>query len=235
MPTGRKARAILLLSGGIDSAAVLVDLVSSRWEVHTLTFNYGQTLQHELEVARRLSGKYGAETHTELDAPLNFLDNCCITNHARSIPKGRTAASIDSHADVPPSYVPFRNGLFFAYAAAIAETKGFICIAGGCNGLNSGHYPDDTHDFIVGMEAAIRAGTSPTFTPILYAPNTELSKGAVVARGLKFGLDMSDTFSCYSDGTEHCGQCDSCAVRERALGAHGMRLDGTYQQTKGGI
>ena len=226
-------RAILLLSGGIDSTTVLAALAARQVEVLALIFDYGQRLQDELEYALENAGTYGAAAimlRSHLD---DLLTGNAITNVALDLPELRTTDQIAA-AGTPPSYVPFRNGIFFAYAVALAEQEGVPYIFGGCNGLASGNYPDDTEDFAYAMTGAARHGTAPDFKPTILVPLARHTKAEVVAAGLALGVDYERTTSCYLDLFErehpevarHCGWCDSCVQRAEAMAANGLTIDG---------
>lgn len=220
----RQPDCVLLLSGGIDSTTVLAELVALGRAPHCLIFDYGQTLVKEVQVARDNAARYGAPSAV-LRSCLEQLPGDCslLQGDVSTISTGRSRNEIAA-AGTPGSYVPFRNGIFLAYAVAWGESLGVEEIYCGGNGLDSGNYPDDTEDFALAMTVAARVGTSPQYRPTIRFPNARLTKAQVVANGLSLGVDYDKTWSCYKNDAAHCGQCDSCVQRQHALAlAHSWR------------
>ena len=211
--------AVLLLSGGIDSTVVLAELRAADRNPLCLVFDYGQTLVNEVEVARLNAARYQAECSI-IKFPMNgLLRNCALTagayQGAARLPVNRTPEQI-SAAGTPPSYVPFRNGIFLAIAAAVAEDRGIGKIYCGGNGLSSGNYPDDTAAFAAKMQEAINEGTGPAWNCQVVFPNAMMSKAGVVKKARRLGVDLAATWSCYFNLEKHCGICDSCVQRQSA-------------------
>ena len=143
---------------------------------------------------------------------------CCLTDPNIPIPVGRSREEILVDG-TPLSYVPFRNGIFLAYAVALGEVEGIENIYAGANGLNSGNYWDDTTAFASKFTAAARTGTSQEYNPTIRFPFARWGKKKIVALGKRLGIDYEkETWSCYVGGKTHCGICDSCVQRMDALG-----------------
>lgn len=206
--------AILLLSGGIDSTTLLAQLSAEGYRVHCLTFDYGQTLEKEIGIARRNAEKYRQEWQL-MTIDLSGLKSKCALLGDGTIPTGRTDEEIDK--ETPSTYVPFRNGIFLAYAVALGEAQGINQIFAGGNGLNSGQYPDDTSLFAADFQTAANSGTSPEYVPKIRFPYANIHKSDVVAIGERLSVDYTETWSCYLNGPLHCGECDSCYQRLKAF------------------
>lgn len=206
--------AILLLSGGIDSTTVLYDLTRKGKTVLCLIFDYGQTLIKEVDIAVK-NAKRLKQPYKVIKADLSDFGSSCTLISDNEIETGRTFEQIDS--SVPSSYVEFRNGILLAYAVMIAESNGIHDIYGGFNGLDSGQYYDDTKAFIKAYEVAANLGTNPQFAIHIHAPFSEMKKSDIVHLGIQLGIDYDTTWSCYKNGEHHCGECDSCKQRQRAL------------------
>lgn len=210
-----KCDALLLLSGGIDSTTVLEQLTRQGKKVFCLIFDYKQTLQKEIDVATA-NAKRLKQPFNVVSIDLGFSGSRCSLISKSKISENRSFEQIDS--DVPTSYVEFRNGILLSYAVMFAEVNGINDIYGGFNGLASGQYYDDTLKFIKAFERAANAGTSPKFRVRIHAPFSIMSKAQIVAIGRKLGIDYErNTWSCYRNGKTHCGKCDSCKQRKRAL------------------
>jgi 7-cyano-7-deazaguanine synthase len=223
------ADALVLLSGGVDSTTVLARVRSRGFAVITVTFDYGQTLRHELAVAAGNSERYGAVIHYEIPLDLGpAATNCALmAGSSRELPTDRTVEEINQ-GGTPPSYVPFRNGIFFAYLVGMGESLGIEDIYAGCNGLLSGQYYDDTMEFAAAFTEAARAGTSRNYCPEIHVPYAATDKGRIVAEGLRLGVDYSQTYSCYTNAVPHCGRCDSCQERAVAMAANGLNIEGEH-------
>ena len=221
-------KAILLLSGGVDSTVTLAELIHHGYEVTAMIFDYGQSMVQEVEMARQNAHRMGAAHIKGVKAPLDWVAPQCALLGGLELPVDRTLEAIEA-GDTPVTYVPFRNGILLAYAAALGEYVGADVIACGGNGLHSGNYWDNTLEFCHAMEAAIRAGTAPEYQPEVWFPNAERTKAEVVMRGLELGVDFTMTTSCYmlrTFGQGHCGRCDSCVQRRAAMAAYGLDIHG---------
>lgn len=208
------ADAILLLSGGVDSTTLLAQLSTEGVKLHCLTFDYGQTLKKEVTIARNNAEKYRQEWQ-KVTIDLSWLNTPCSLLGKGKIPTNRTPDQIDHQT--PTTYVPFRNGIFLAYAVAFGESNKINRIFCGGNGLYSGQYPDDTALFAWDFQNAANSGTSPAYNPKIRFPYANTPKSNVVAIGKRLSVDYSQTWSCYQNGLHHCGKCDSCYQRLKAF------------------
>ena len=217
------ARAVVLLSGGLDSATCLLVARSEGFEVHALSFDYGQRHRVELERAAALARRYGAADHRILRLDLPARSGSALTDPGAAIPKnalGREA--------IPATYVPARNTLFLAHALAWAEARGASDIFIGANALDYSGYPDCRPEFIEAFERlanlATKAGVEGLRPFRIRAPLLAMSKAGIVRKAASLGLDFSLTSSCYDpDPTGGpCGVCDSCFLREKGFREAGV-------------
>jgi len=216
VPKSTNKQAVILLSGGIDSTTLLALLTDRGFKVTAITFDYGQTLKKEVQISQRNAAAYGAQ-FIVFNTPLQWTaPKCSLLGSDDKVPTGRSISEIED--STPSTYVPFRNGIFLAYAVAWGEGHGVSLIGCGGNGLNSGNYYDDTAKFAKTFEKAAKVGTSPKFKPKIYFPWAKKKKSEIVKVGTKLGVNYDNTWSCYLNGETHCGKCDSCVQRQRALG-----------------
>ena len=206
--------AVLLLSGGIDSTTMLYKLVEEGKKVFCLIFDYGQSLIKEVDIAKKNAEKLNQD-YKVIKIDLSFSDSRCSLISDNKISEDRTFEEIDN--EIPTSYVEFRNGILLSYAVMFAECNNINEIYGGFNGLDSGQYYDDTLEFIKAFEKCANAGTKPVYNVSINAPFSTIKKSDIVKIGIKLGINYDDTWSCYNNGEEHCGKCDSCKQRFRAL------------------
>ena len=218
--------AVLLLSGGLDSATVLALALREGFDVHALTFRYGQRHAHEVEAARRVARAFGVADHVVADIDLRTFGGSALTGDA-DVPKDRPAHELS--AGVPVTYVPARNTIFLSFALAWAEVLGAHDIFIGVNALDYSGYPDCRPEYILAYEAmanlATRAGVEGERLRIR-TPLMELTKREIVQLGLSLGVDYALTTSCYdptADGAA-CGHCDACQLRLRGF-AEGGQVD----------
>jgi len=217
--------AIVLLSGGLDSATTAAVASRDGFEVHALSFRYGQRHAHELTAASRVAHALRVASHRVLELDLRAFGGSALTADL-DVPKDRPAKELSD--GVPITYVPARNTIFLSMALAFAEVIGAHDIFVGVNAIDYSGYPDCRPEFIAAFEAlaklATRAGIEGS--PLrIHTPLIHLSKGEIVALGLELGVDYSLTSSCYdptADGRA-CGHCDSCQLRLRGFQANNMR------------
>jgi len=207
---------VVLFSGGIDSTTALYWALEKHHAVFPLTFAYGQRHSIEVRMARRLTRKLGLP-HTILRIDLTQVGGSALTDAAIPVPKHGDIR--DLRAGTPSTYVPFRNGILLALAAAWAEARSVTDLVCGFNTIDSPNYPDTRREFVRVMEKAINSGTKAAVgAPAMHirAPFIGLEKSAIIRKGLALGADYSYSVSCYSGGEIPCGTCSSCLLRKRA-------------------
>ena len=210
-------RAVLLLSGGLDSYTAGAIAKAVGYELHALTIRYGQVHAREVEAARQVAAALGVAQHLELDVPLSKIGGSALVG-VGDIPKDRT---LDA-GDIPSTYVPARNTVFLSLAMAWAEVLGAGAIVIGVNALDYSGYPDCRPDYLRAFERlaalATKSGVEGQSMKIL-APLLELTKADIIRRGLALGVDYGLTLSCYDPGPagKPCGRCDSCRLRARGF------------------
>ncbi len=220
-----KKKAIVLLSGGLDSATVLAITRKLGYSPITLCFDYGQRHRVELDKARALSLKMGALEHKEVTIDLRQFGGSALTDDI-DVPKGRTAGEMS--AEIPVTYVPARNTVFLAFALAAAEAAGAEDIFIGVNAIDYSGYPDCRPEYIQAFEdmanLATKAGVEGTSKFKIHTPLIEMTKAEIIKKGLELGVDYSLTHSCYNpdaNGTS-CGECDSCLLRKKGFQEAGV-------------
>jgi 7-cyano-7-deazaguanine synthase len=216
--------AIVLLSGGLDSATALALSRAEGKVCHTLSFRYGQRHQVEVEAAARVARALGAASHRVMSIDVLALAGSSLTGGGE-VPKNRSDAEIGQ--GIPSTYVPARNTLFVAHALAVAEVTGAEEIVLGINALDYSGYPDCRPEWLAAMQEVARLGTRAGVEgrPVrLVAPLVQMGKADIIRAGVALGLDYSMTHSCYdpaSDGRA-CGKCDSCVLRRRGFTEAGV-------------
>jgi len=220
----RRMDAIVLLSGGIDSATALAMTRAAGLRCHALSFRYGQRHAVELQAAGRVARALGAVRHDVVDLDLRAVGGSALTDDIE-VPKGRDEAEIG--AGIPVTYVPARNTIFLAYAIGLAEVRGAGDIVVGVNVLDSSGYPDCRPEWLAAMQEVARLGTrvGAESRPItIRAPLIKMSKAEIIRAGIKLGVDYSLTHSCYdpSPSGAACGGCDACQLRRKGFEAAGV-------------
>jgi len=221
--------AVVLLSGGLDSAVCLFEATAAGYETRALSFDYGQRHRKELDSAKRLAICAGVKEHIILPLDLTLFGGSALTDDI-DVPKNRPL----DEQDVPITYVPGRNIIFLACALSYAETRGCSNIFIGVNAIDYSGYPDCRGEFIDAFVKAANLGTragSEGLDFTIHTPLKTRGKSEIVSRGLELGVDLSLTFSCYdpTKSGEACGQCDSCQLRARGFAGAGIAdpaLDG---------
>ena len=212
-------KAVVLLSGGLDSATTLAYAVSKGYECHAITFDYGQRHKIEIKAAKKVAKALGAARHLVIKIDLRKFGGSALTSDT-PVPKGRSAKKIGE--GIPATYVPARNTVFLSLALALAEAAGARDIFIGVNALDYSGYPDCRPEFIRAFERTANLGTKAGVEGEkfkIHAPLIKLSKAEIVRLGRKLGVDFEMTHSCYDpapDGTP-CGRCDSCLLREKGF------------------
>ena len=232
------ARAVVLLSGGIDSATAAAMTKARGFDLYALSFRYGQRHALELEAARRVAAGLGVVRHAIVDIDLRSFGGSALTADI-AVPKDRSADAIGT--GVPVTYVPARNTIFLSFALAWAETLGINDLVIGVNALDYSGYPDCRPEYIAAFQhlanLATRAGTELKQRFTIHTPLILLSKREIVERGAALGLDYAMTLSCYdpSDAGEACGHCDACQLRLKGFREAGLEDPARYQTTARGV
>lgn len=222
--------AVVLLSGGLDSATTLAIARTEGFDPIALTVRYGQRHEREIEAARKVATAFGVRRHEMVEFDLKPFGGSALTDPAIQVPKDRSSPEMES--SIPVTYVPARNTIFLAFALSLAEASGAFDIFAGVNAVDYSGYPDCRPAFIrsfeklanlatrAGVEAATQNGAEPfrVHTPLIL-----LRKHEIIRRGLELGVDYSMTHSCYDPAPDGraCGRCDSCRIR-----LEGFRLAG---------
>lgn len=216
-------KAVVLLSGGLDSTTALAVAKSRGFECYALTVKYGQLHQVELEAARRVAATLGVVDHRVIDIDLAQLAASALTSPGVAVPKDRSLTEIGAEGDVPPTYVPARNTVLLALALAWAESLGARDIFVGVNVLDASGYPDCRPAFIAAFQALAQVATrTGGFT--VHAPLIELTKAQIVELGTGLGIDYGITHSCYDPAPDGraCGRCDACQLRKKGFSEAGI-------------
>ncbi|MGQ9583111.1 MAG: 7-cyano-7-deazaguanine synthase QueC [Thermoplasmatota archaeon] len=206
-------KAVVLLSGGMDSAAAAAVARVRGFEIYALTVDYGQRHRRELGCARRLARFFGAREHRVIRSGLGELGGSALTDRSIAVPEGKEWRP---GARVPATYVPARNLVLLSLAAAYAETLGAGAIFIGANAVDYSGYPDCRPGFLRAFERALRLGTArgSSGLPIrILAPLMRVSKAGIVRLGVRLGVPFELTWSCYRGGRRPCGRCDACRLR----------------------
>lgn len=225
MPAFESKRAVVLLSGGLDSTTALAIARAEGFEPYTISFRYGQRHDIELEAAKNVSQRLGAKGHTVIDINLRQLGGSALTSDI-DVPKGRDAE--DMAGKIPVTYVPARNTIFLSIALGWAEVLGASDIFIGVNALDYSGYPDCRPEFIEAFEKMANLGTKAGVEGKgfkIHTPLIMMTKGEIVKKGMELGVDYSLTHSCYDPTPEGlaCGECDSCLLRKKGFADAGIK------------
>ncbi len=219
-----KQEAIVLLSGGLDSATCLALAREQGYALHAISFRYGQRHLRELDMARQIGIHFGVERHIVVDFDMRTIGGSALTGDVE-VPKGRGEQEIGEN--IPPTYVPARNTVFLSFALAWAEVVGAQDIFIGVNALDYSGYPDCRPEYIRAYEKmaglATKAGLEGR--PVrIHAPLISLTKAEIIRKGHLLGVDFSMTHSCYDPppGGPACGRCDSCLLRRKGFSEAGL-------------
>jgi 7-cyano-7-deazaguanine synthase len=221
-----KMKAVVLLSGGLDSTTALAIAQSDGFDVHAMSFRYGQRHKVELESAEHVAATMGVKQHVIVDVNLRQFGGSALTSEL-DVPKSRSVAEM-GHG-IPVTYVPARNTVFLSFALAWAETLGAQDIYIGVNALDYSGYPDCRPEYIKAYETmanlATRAGIEGTQRLRIHTPLIQLTKAQIIQRGLELGIDYSRTSSCYDPAPTGapCGSCDSCLLRIKGFNEAGIQ------------
>jgi len=217
-------RAVVLLSGGLDSTTTLATAIAEGYETYALSFDYGQRHKIELDAARRIARALGAKEHRVAKIDRRIFGCTSLTDDV-DVPKKRSQTEI-GHG-IPATYVPARNTIFLSYALALAETGGARDIFIGANAIDYSGYPDCRPEFIVAFETLANLGTKTGVQGEhfrIHAPLITFSKAEIIRQALELDVDLALTHSCYDpspDGVA-CGECDSCLLRLKGFREAGL-------------
>jgi 7-cyano-7-deazaguanine synthase len=229
----RTKKAVILLSGGLDSTTTLAIARDLGFEVYGLTFRYGQRHEVEIAAAGKVAAAFHLKKHVVLPIDLRQFGGSSLTSDL-PVPKGRSQAEME--AGIPSTYVPARNTVFLSFALAWAEVLGADDIFIGVNALDYGGYPDCRPEFIQAFERLANLATKTAVEGknrlTIHAPLIDLSKAEIIKRGCALGVDFSVTSTCYdpSPKGEACGECDACILRLKGFAENDMRDPGLYRK-----
>jgi 7-cyano-7-deazaguanine synthase len=226
-------KAIVLLSGGLDSTTMLRIVQEMKYEVHAITFSYGQRHSVEIDAAKKVAQKYGIQNHRIVN--IDLFGGSALTDNSFELNKsGKINAYDHEKENIPLSYVPARNTIFLSYALGFAEVIGAQKIFIGINAIDYSGYPDCRPEYLKKFnelaKLATAVGVKNEFEIEVAAPLMNLSKAQIIATGIKLGVDYGDTISCY-DPDENgvaCGKCDACTLRLEGFAANKMIDNARY-------
>lgn len=220
-----KRKAVVLLSGGLDSTTTLAIAKSEGYDVYALTFRYGQRHEIEIEAARRIAARYGVAQHVIAEIDLRAFGGSALTDEIE-VPKNRALDEM-SHG-IPITYVPARNTIFLSFALAWAEVLGTSDIFIGVNALDYSGYSDCRPEYIEAFQRmadlATKAGVEGRQKLKIHTPLISMTKAEIVRKGIGLGVDYSQTVTCYdpSPEGEACGECDACLLRLKGFAENDM-------------
>ena len=221
-----KKKAVVLVSGGLDSTTCLSIAQYQGFELYALTLHYGQRHLAELKAAKRVARAYRVKKHLELKVPLTAFGGSALTDKKIKVPKSRNLAEMS--AGIPSTYVPARNTVFLSLALAWAEVLGAEDIFIGVNALDYSGYPDCRPEFIGAFEELAKLGTQKgvegKWRLKIHTPLIRLSKAEIIKTGRKLKVNYALTHSCYDPKAQGrpCGKCDSCLLREKGFREAGI-------------
>lgn len=219
-------RAVVLLSGGLDSATTLALARQEDFSCYALTFLYGQRHRREIDAARRVARSLGAMEHRVVEIDLAAFGGSALTDSRIEVPKDR--AELGEATGVPPTYVPARNTIFLSYALAWAEILGAFDVFIGVNSTDYSGYPDCRAEFIAAFERMASLATAAAVEGKgryrIHTPIIDMTKADIIQTGTRLGVDYSLTHSCYDPDPQgrSCGRCDSCRLRLRGFAQAGL-------------
>lgn len=217
-------KAVILLSGGLDSSTVLYQAQADGCECYTIAFNYQQRHWRELAAAEAIAATVGIAKHQVVNFDLRQWGGSALTDETINLPKNRSLGEMSQ--DIPITYVPARNTIFLSFALAYGETLGANRVYMGVNALDYSGYPDCRPDYIQGMQEVFRLGTKAGRKGkgiTIKTPLISLKKTEIIKLGNELGVPWEKTWSCYEGGELACGLCDSCRLRLAAFEKLGLR------------
>lgn len=225
-----KKNAVVLLSGGLDSATCLAIAKDQGFTPHAISFRYGQRHEYEIDRATQIAEFLGAASHRIVEINLAQFGGSALTDENILVPK--SACVDDLGSDIPVTYVPARNTVFLSLALAMAEVISARDIFIGVNALDYSGYPDCRPEYIEAFETmanlATKASVQTEDRLNIHAPLIDLTKGQIIAKGIQLGVDYSMTLSCYDpgEGGSACGSCDACLLRAKGFAENGFKAEG---------
>ncbi len=227
-----KKKAVVLLSGGLDSSTILAIAQAQGFDTYAITFRYGQKHEIELEAARRVAKQFNVAEHVIAEIDLRIFGGSALTSDQFEVPKGR---EIDDMSEgIPITYVPARNTIFLSFALAWAEVLEAHDIFIGVNAVDYSGYPDCRPEYIEAYSKmanlATKSGVEGSQKLTIHTPLIDLSKAQIIEQGLALGVDYSKTVTCYapSEQGEACGECDACALRLKGFMENGISDPAPY-------
>lgn len=216
--------AIILLSGGLDSATTLATAIHDGNSIYALTFNYGQRHARELVAARELANFYNAKEHKLVNMDLQAIAASALLNPDEALPENRPLDEMSK--EIPVTYVPARNIIMLSYALAWAESMEIDTIYIGVNAIDYSGYPDCRPEFLEAFERMAKLGTRSGVErkPInIKYPLINMTKAEIIKHGSELGVPFNLTWSCYRGGSKACGKCDSCRIRLKGFSDAGLK------------
>ena len=222
------SKAVILLSGGLDSTTVLAIAKEQNYDCYALSFDYGQKQRSELESSIAIAKKSNVIEHRIMKVSLNDIGGSALTDKDISVPK------FSDSDDIPITYVPARNTIFLSFALAWAEVVDCQTIFIGVNALDYSGYPDCRPEFIEAFEAMANLATKQSVEGDkiqIKTPLINMTKAEIIKKGLSLGVDYSETTSCYDANTlgEACGECDACVLRKNGFSSANVKDPTKYQ------
>lgn len=225
-------KAVVLLSGGLDSATVLYQAKALKFECYAISFDYQQRHRRELESAKAIADSVGVVEHQQVSFDLRAWGGSALTDTKIDLPQDRSVTEMSEN--IPVTYVPSRNTIFLSFALAYAETIGADYVYIGVNALDYSGYPDCRPDYIEAMQSVFRLGTKQGREGIAIAivtPLINLRKTEIIQLGNQLGVPWEKTWSCYAGEDLACGVCDSCQLRLAAFAQLGIPDPVPYAQS----
>ena len=228
---GAPGKAVVLVSGGLDSATILAIAAEAGFELYALSFDYGQRHRFELEAAKRVCGAANVVRHITVPLDLRAFGGSALTDEI-AVPKDRSETEMSG--GIPITYVPARNTIFLSVALGWAEVLGANDLFIGVNAVDYSGYPDCRPEFISAFETlanlATKSGVEGTRPWTVHAPLLALSKSDIIQRGIELGVDYGLTHSCYDPDSQgrSCGHCDSCQLRLKGFADAGLTDPARY-------
>jgi 7-cyano-7-deazaguanine synthase len=215
-------KAVVLLSGGIDSATTLAVAAAEGYETYALTFDYGQRHKREVEAAKRMGSGMGVKEHKVLNLDLDKIGGSALTDKSIDVPSERDIKA----SDIPITYVPARNLIMLGFGVAWAEVIGADSVFIGANAIDYSGYPDCREEFFESFTRTVKLGTKggvEGWGLEIKHPLLHLSKADIVKKGLELNVPFELTWSCYKGGEKACGKCDSCRLRLKGFEEAGAK------------